>query len=65
MLTNERTFRFIFQICVASKKKALQIYAVTEDKISLTKDISTSEIPLAMVGQLACLTKGVKRGEKN
>ncbi|XP_070566294.1 transforming growth factor-beta receptor-associated protein 1-like isoform X2 [Ptychodera flava] len=39
---------FSIQVCVATKKKALHLYTVTEDKMIAHKEISTSDIPVTM-----------------
>ena len=40
---------FCFQIAVALRKKNVLIYTVTEDKMILKKEISTTEPAVAMV----------------
>ncbi|ELU08757.1 hypothetical protein CAPTEDRAFT_183936 [Capitella teleta] len=39
---------FSVEICVALKRKSLQVYLITEDRIQLMKDISTSSPPISM-----------------
>ncbi|KAK2144182.1 hypothetical protein LSH36_779g02008 [Paralvinella palmiformis] len=39
---------FSIEICVSLKKKCLQIYKVTEDKMTLIRDVSTTDIPITM-----------------
>lgn len=43
-------FKLLFlKVCVASKRKSIQVYTVREDHMNVVKDISVSEIPLNMV----------------
>ena len=49
---NMHSLLFALQICVSLKKKCLQIYNVTEDKMTLIRDVSTTDIPITMVNQL-------------
>lgn len=39
---------FCVEVCVASKRKSIQVYTVREDHMNVVKDISVSEIPLNM-----------------
>ena len=40
-----------FQICVALKKKQLQLYSVTEDRLNHIRDVSISEPAVALVSK--------------
>ncbi|XP_006813911.2 transforming growth factor-beta receptor-associated protein 1-like, partial [Saccoglossus kowalevskii] len=39
---------FSIQVCVATKKRLIQLYTVTEDKMILNKDITTVDIPITL-----------------
>ena len=40
---------FSVEVCVALKKKTIQLYTITEDRIMHTKDMSVPESALAVV----------------
>lgn len=50
----------MFQICAISRKKSLQIFTVTDDKVSLTREMVMSEPPLALVNFSLWCVKNVK-----
>ena len=47
-----RSNPFSVEVCVALKKKTIQLYTITEDRIQHTKDMSVPESALVVVSYL-------------
>ena len=47
-----RSNPFSVEVCVALKKKTIQLYTITEDRILHTKDMSIPEPALAVVSKI-------------
>ena len=43
------TYKLIYQVCVGTKKKSIQIWSVDQEKITVLKEIGVSEIPHLLV----------------